>query len=74
VVRGSVLVPGAVVEFVDFSPAQVELQPPQAATVQLEGEVIEHPGQGRKVVWNVRMQYDPKAREWSGEAGSEGPP
>jgi hypothetical protein len=74
VVRGSVLVPGTVVEFVDFAPAQVELQPPQAATVQLTGEVIEHPGQGRKVTWNVRMQFDPKAREWNGEALPEAVP
>jgi hypothetical protein len=67
VVRSSALPPGAVVEFDDFSPAQVELQPPQAATVRLGGEIIEQPGQSRKVTWSVPMQYDPKAREWNGE-------
>lgn len=67
----SALAPGTVAEFDDFSPSQVELQPPQVATVRLEGEVIEHPGQGRTVVWSVRMQYDPKAREWNGEAQQE---
>ena len=74
VVRGSALSPGAVVEFADFSPALVELQPTQAATVRLEGEIVEHPGQSRKMVWSVHMQYDPKAREWNGEAQPEAAP
>ena len=71
VVRGSALAPGAVVEFDDFSSSQVELRPPQAATVRLVGEIIDHPGQSRKVVWSVRMQYDPNAREWNGEPPQE---
>ena len=71
VVRGGVLAPGAVVEFDDFSPSQVELQPPQAATVRLPGDIIERPGQGRKVVWSVRLVYDSKAREWNAEPPQE---
>ena len=74
VVRSSVLAPGTVVEFHDFSPSAVELQPPQAATVQLKGEVTERPGEERKLLWRVRMDYDPKAREWNGEAQQEAVP
>jgi hypothetical protein len=70
VVRNA-LAPGDIVEFDDFSPSQVELQPPQAAAVRLEGELVEHRGQGRRVGWSVRMQYDPKAHEWNGEAQQE---
>jgi len=69
VVRSAALAPGTVVEFRDFSDSKVELQPPQAATVQIEGEVAEHAGEERIFTWSVPMEYDPKAREWSG-----GPP
>jgi len=69
VVRSSVLAPGTVVEFRHFTPADIEMQPPKHATVRLEGEVTEHAGQGRVITWNVPMQFDPRAREWTG-----GPP
>jgi len=69
VVRSTALSPGTVVEFSDLAESQVELQPPDAATVKLQGEVTGHAGQGRKILWTIPMQYDPKAREWIG-----GPP
>ncbi|MDR3406018.1 MAG: DUF4339 domain-containing protein [Chthoniobacter sp.] len=74
IVRGSELAPGAVVDFSDFAQSRIELQPPEAATVQLSGEVTEHAGQGRKMTWTVHMQYDPKAREWNGGPAPEPAP
>lgn len=64
VVRSTALAPGTVVEFRHFSPSQIEMQPPKGATVRLQGEV-----EGRAVNWQVPMQFDPQAREWTG-----GPP
>lgn len=71
VVRGGPLAPGTVVEFSDFSDSQVELQPPRGATVRLRAEIAEPQGQTRRMMWNVPMQYDPKAREWNGSPPQE---
>ena len=69
IVRSEALPAGAIVDFSDFTSSRVELQPPQEAAVRLRGEITEPAGPPRMVTWNVRMQYDPKAREWNG-----GPP
>lgn len=71
VVRSAALAPGTVVEFRNFSETKVELQPPRGATVQVQGEVTEQPGQERQHTWSVRMDYDPKVREWNGEQPQE---
>ena len=66
VVRSVALSPGTVVDFRSFSHTHVALQPPNGATVQIRGEVTDHPGQERELTWSVPMQYDPKARDWTG--------
>ena len=71
VVRSTLLVPGTVVDFQSFAQAKTDLQPPNAATVKLEGEVTEHAGQSRPMRWTVLMKFDPEAREWNGAATQE---
>jgi len=71
VVRTTMLPPGTVVDFRHFAPAQVEMQPPKTATVRIEGEVTEHPGQSRAIVWTVPMRFDPDGREWTGGPARE---
>lgn len=74
VVRSTLLVPGTVVDFQPFAQAKVDLQPPNAATVRIEGEVSEHAGQGHLMRWTVLMKFDPEAREWNGAAAQEAAP
>ena len=69
VVRGGGLPAGSIVQFRGFSKARVELQPPQAASVILEGEVTLSSGESRNVVWSVPMTFDAHNAEWNG-----GPP
>ena len=71
IVRSAALPPGTVVEFRDFADTKVELQAPHEATVQVQGEVTEQPGQERQRTWNVRMEYEPNVREWNGDQPQE---
>lgn len=66
VVRSGSLPAGTVVEFGDFTAPLIQMHPPTTAIVQLHGEITEQSGQTRRVIWNVPMEYDPKAREWNG--------
>lgn len=71
VVRNQALPAGALVQFGDYSEADVELAPPTAARVVLRGEITERRGQTRPALWNVNMQFDLKGKEWSGDPAPE---
>jgi hypothetical protein len=71
IVRTAVLAPGTVVDFRSFADSKVELQPPHGADVQIQGEVTDDQGQGRQHTWSVRMEYEPRMREWNGEQPQE---
>jgi len=71
VVRSTALPMGTDVQFRRFTPSQVEMNPPGAATVRLEADVTEHAGQGRMVTWIVPMQFDLQAQEWTGSSPQE---
>lgn len=70
VVRAA-LPPGDLAEFREFGKAQVEMKPPQNATVLLRGEISEPSGQNRPALWRVPMNYDNDMREWSGDQPQE---
>ena len=69
IVRTDGLPEGAIVQFRGFSKAQVELQPPQGASVVLEGDVTLSSRETRVMAWSVPMTFDAHNAEWSG-----GPP
>lgn len=68
IVRNGALPEGALVQFEGFAEDEVELQPPAQAEVQLQGEVTLRNGETYEASWNVPMQFDAQAREWSGGA------
>ena len=71
IVRTSALAPGTLVQFRDLAGGQVELRPPDAATVTVQGEISLAEGEHRTVVWRVPMKFDPEAREWNGGPATE---
>jgi len=66
VVREGALPEGAIVQFYNFAKAQVEWQPPQAATVLLRGDVTLRDGSTHATAWSVPMSFDFPSGEWSG--------
>lgn len=74
VVRSDALPRGTLVEFVGFSSADVELQPPGNSTVLLRGDVTDAGGQTRRAVWTVPMQFDARDSEWTGGPAREAAP
>jgi hypothetical protein len=71
VVRANALPEGALVQFHGFAKAQVELQPPQAATVILRGDVTLRAGESHATTWNVPMSFDEQTGEWTGGPAHE---
>jgi ferric-dicitrate binding protein FerR (iron transport regulator) len=71
IVRSGGLPDGAVVQFHGFSKAEVELQPPQGASVLLEGELTMSSGETRTVVWSVPLTFDAQNAEWNGGPAKE---
>ena len=73
VIRGELRARGLLVEFRPFAEARVALQSPAAATVHLRGAIVGTNGRESPVTWNVPMNFDAEAREWSGGPGEEIP-
>ncbi len=71
IVRTNALAPGTLVQFRDLAGGQVELRPPDAATVTLRGEISLAEGEHRVVAWRVPMKFDAEAREWNGGPATE---
>ncbi|MDQ3621963.1 MAG: DUF4339 domain-containing protein [Verrucomicrobiota bacterium] len=74
IVRHQILPKGAVVEFCEPDRAEVQLQSGTAAVVQLYGEVPDARGRTRESAWEVKLQFDPRARQWSGAGARETAP
>lgn len=64
-VRHSGVEKGAVVQFLSIKSADVKLQPPDSATVILQGKVIEPRGGTRKGAWRVGLKYHNLRKEWT---------
>lgn len=62
---------GTVVQFLSIKSAEVQLQPPDAATVVVQGKVIEPRGGGRKGAWRVSLSYDDRRKEWTNSGVEE---
>lgn len=66
VVRNSEVSPEALIEFADFSQAEVTLESPDKARVILHGSLVKADKSATSTVWEVRMQFNAATAEWSG--------
>ena len=71
IVRNERVPKGALVEFEQLESAIIELHGVEAATVQLRGAMTHNQGDWRPSLWQIRLRYDPKRKEWSGAPQSE---
>lgn len=71
VVRTQAVGAGDLVTFSEFEQAIVQLREPARAEVMLRGELTGKNGKTRAASWLVLMNFDSRAKEWSGAPSRE---